>query len=283
VRQFPNSLVCGRWFSSVISRLSLAFSHKSRNRRMANNKDSQKFVRNFLKGTEEFGSRFWKSIFRHIWLERARTRSLETMSNVLLHLHPTAIRRASLKMTYTFCLGGLSFFFFLTLIVSGVLLMFYYVPSVTQAYQNIKDLETVVFAGQFLRAIHRWSVYAMVITVFLHMCRVLYTRAYRPPREFNWIVGLMLLLVTLLLNFSGYLLPWDQLSFWAVTVGTNTTKVTPFLGPEAQFLLIGGYEIGQNALLSFYTLHVITLPLVAAGLMSLHFWRVRKDGFSGGL
>ena len=230
-----------------------------------------------------FGYRLWRSVFRHSWPDSARTRSLATMSNVFLHLHPTTIRRASLKVTYTFCLGGLSFFFFLVLTVSGVLLMFYYVPSVTQAYQDIKDLQTVVFAGQFLRNMHRWGAHAMVIVVFLHMCRVFYTRAYRPPREFNWVIGVLLLVVTFLLSFSGYLLPWDQLSFWAVTVGTNIAKATPFVGPEAQFLLIGGYEIGQNALIRFYTLHVIALPLVAAVLIAVHFWRVRKDGFSGGL
>ena len=236
-----------------------------------------------LKASAEFGTRIWKSVFRHSWPDSARTRSLATMSNVFLHLHPTTIRRASLKVTYTFCLGGLSFFFFLVLTVSGVMLMFYYVPSVTQAYQNMKDLQTIVFAGQFLRNVHRWAAHAMVIVVFLHMCRVFYTRAYRPPREFNWVIGVLLLVVTFLLSFSGYLLPWDQLSFWAVTVGTNIAKATPFLGPQAQFLLIGGYEIGQNALIRFYTLHVIALPLVAAVLITVHFWRVRKDGFSGGL
>jgi len=236
-----------------------------------------------LQGTSEFGTRMYKSVFRHSWPDSARTRSLATMSNVFLHLHPTTIRRASLKVTYTFCLGGLSFFFFLVLTVSGVLLMFYYVPSVTHAYQDIKDLQTVVFAGQFLRNMHRWAAHAMVIVVFLHMCRVFYTRAYRPPREFNWVIGVLLLVVTFLLSFSGYLLPWDQLSFWAVTVGTNIAKAAPVLGPEAQFLLIGGYEIGQNALIRFYTLHVIALPLVAALLIAIHFWRVRKDGFSGGL
>lgn len=235
------------------------------------------------RGAAEFGARLWKSIFRHSWPDSARTRSLATMSNVFLHLHPTTIRRASLKVTYTFCLGGLSFFFFLVLTISGVMLMFYYVPSVTEAWQNIKDLQTVVFAGQFLRNMHRWGAHAMVITVFLHMCRVFYTRAYRPPREFNWVVGVLLLVLTFLLSFSGYLLPWDQLSFWAVTVGTNIAKVTPFVGPQAQFLLIGGYEIGQNALIRFYTLHVIALPLAAGVLIAVHFWRVRKDGFSGGL
>jgi quinol-cytochrome oxidoreductase complex cytochrome b subunit len=236
-----------------------------------------------MQASAAFGSRVYKSVFRHSWPDSARTRSLATMSNVFLHLHPTTIRRASLKVTYTFCLGGLSFFFFLVLTVSGVLLMFYYVPSVTQAYQDIKDLQTVVFAGQFLRNMHRWGAHAMVIVVFLHMCRVFYTRAYRPPREFNWVVGVLLLVLTFLLSFSGYLLPWDQLSFWAVTVGTNIAKATPFVGPEAQFLLIGGYEIGQNALIRFYTLHVIALPLAAAVLIAVHFWRVRKDGFSGGL
>jgi len=252
---------------------------------MASKKSAKKptILQTVLRETEAFNSRIWKSVFRHSWPDSARTRSLATMSNVFLHLHPTTIRRASLKVTYTFCLGGLSFFFFLVLTVSGVLLMFYYVPSVTQAYQNIRDLETVVFAGQFLRNMHRWAAHAMVITVFLHMCRVFYTRAYRPPREFNWVVGVLLLVLTFLLSFSGYLLPWDQLAFWAVTVGTNIAKVTPFLGPEAQFLLIGGYEIGQNALIRFYTLHVIALPLAAAVLMAIHFWRVRKDGFSGGL
>ena len=252
---------------------------------MATKKTSQKRgpLDQVMQASAAFGFRVYKSVFRHSWPDSARTRSLATMSNVFLHLHPTTIRRASLKVTYTFCLGGLSFFFFLVLTVSGVLLMFYYVPSVTQAYQDIKDLQTVVFAGQFLRNMHRWGAHAMVIVVFLHMCRVFYTRAYRPPREFNWVIGVLLLVLTFLLSFSGYLLPWDQLSFWAVTVGTNIAKATPFVGPEAQFLLIGGYEIGQNALIRFYTLHVIALPLAAAVLIAVHFWRVRKDGFSGGL
>ena len=170
---------------------------------MANNKDSKKPVLNFLKSIEGFGFRVWKSIFSHRWYDSTRTRLLAIISNVFLQLHPTTIRRASLKMTYTFCLGGLSFFFFLMLTVSGILLMFYYIPSVTQAYQNMKDIETVVFAGQLLRNMHSWSAFAMVITVLLHMCRVVYSRAYRPPREFNWIVGLLLLFVTLLLSLAA--------------------------------------------------------------------------------
>src|SRR5437868_4013520 len=131
---------------------------------MAIKKSTQEsLTEKMLRINREHATRVWKSIFRHSWPDSARTRSLATMSNVFLHLHPTTIRRASLKVTYTFCLGGLSFFFFLVLTVSGVLLMFYYVPSVTQAYQDMKDLQTIIFAGQFLRNMHRWAAHAMVI------------------------------------------------------------------------------------------------------------------------
>jgi quinol-cytochrome oxidoreductase complex cytochrome b subunit len=175
-------------------------------------------------------------------------------------------------------LGGLAFFMFLLLTVTGVLLMFYYIPSVDTAYQNMKELETTVTFGMFLRNMHRYAAHAMVLLVFLHMCRVFYTGAYKPPREFNWTIGVALLAITLLLSFTGYLLPWDQLALWAVTVGTNMAGSTPFVGDWVRFLLIGGYEVGQNTLLRFYTLHVIVLPLVAAVLIAVHFWRVRKDG-----
>ncbi|MBI4319735.1 MAG: cytochrome b N-terminal domain-containing protein [Chloroflexi bacterium] len=228
-------------------------------------------------------SRVWRSVFRHAWPETARTQSLAVMSNVFLHLHPTSVRRSALRVSYSFCLGGISFLFFLALTLSGVLLMFYYVPSVDQAYNNIKDLETSVNLGMLLRNVHRWAAHGMVITVLLHMARVFYTRAYKPPREFNWVVGVVLLVVTLLLSFTGYLLPWDQLAFWAITVGTNMGGAAPMAGKFVRFLMLGGYEVGQNALIRFYTLHVIGFPLLAAVLMALHFWRVRKDGFSGPL
>lgn len=228
-------------------------------------------------------SRVWGSVFRHAWPETARTRSLAVMSNVFLHLHPTSIRRSSLRITYTLCLGGLTFFFFVGLTVSGVLLMFYYVPSVTQAYGNMKDLETSVNLGMLFRNLHRWGAHAMVLAVLLHMARVLYTRAYKPPREFNWVVGVLLLLLTLILSFSGYLLPWDQLAYWGITVGTNVGGAAPVIGKFIRFLMLGGYDVGQNSLIRFYTLHIAALPLVAAVLMAVHFWRIRKDGFSGPL
>ncbi len=223
-------------------------------------------------------TQLWRSIFRHAYPDTQRTRALVVVSNVFLHLHPAKVRANGLRVTYTLCLGGLAFFMFLLLTVTGVLLMFYYIPSVDTAYQNMKELETTVTFGMFLRNMHRYAAHAMVLLVFLHMCRVFYTGAYKPPREFNWTIGVALLAITLLLSFTGYLLPWDQLALWAVTVGTNMAGSTPFVGDWVRFLLIGGYEVGQNTLLRFYTLHVIVLPLVAAVLIAVHFWRVRKDG-----
>ncbi|MDO8690664.1 MAG: cytochrome b N-terminal domain-containing protein, partial [Dehalococcoidia bacterium] len=195
-----------------------------------------------------------------------------------LHLHPVKVRRHGVKITYTYCMGGISFLLFLILVVTGVLLMFYYHPSVDVAYGDMKDLETGVNLGMLMRNLHRWAGHGMVITVFLHMIRVFATGSYRPPREFNWVVGVVLLFLTFLLSFTGYLLPWDQLSFWAITVGTNMAGYAPVIGADMRFLLLGAFDVGANALIRFYTLHVILIPLVAGVLMAVHFWRIRKDG-----
>jgi quinol-cytochrome oxidoreductase complex cytochrome b subunit len=156
--------------------------------------------------------------------------------------------------------------------------MFYYRPTTEWAYSDIKDLETVVVFGQLLRNMHRWAAHGMVITVFLHMVRVFYTGSYKPPREFNWVVGTLLFFFTILLSYTGYLLPWDQLALWAVTVGYEIARATPAVGDEVAFLLFGGYQLGPNALLRFYALHVVALPLATAFLIAIHFWRIRKDG-----
>ncbi len=118
----------------------------------------------------------------------------------------------------------------------------------------------------------------MVASVFLHMLRVFYSGAYRPPKQFNWVIGVLLFVLTLLLSYTGYLLPWDQLALWAVTVGHNIGGSTPYLGEEVQTVVFGGVEIGQPALIRFYTLHVLALPLLAAVMMAVHFWRIRRDG-----
>ena len=237
-------------------------------------------------------SQFYRSVFRHDYVDTARNRALEITSNIFLHLHPITIPRRALQVTYTFCLGGLTFFLFLVETITGVLLMFYYRPVPDYAYVDMKTLEYAVQFGLTLRNLHRWGAHLMVIAVMLHMLRVFLTGSYRPPREFNWVIGVSLLVLTLLLSFTGYLLPWDQLAFWAVTVGTNMAAATPFVGAEgpfhgvlnitpvndARFLLLGDMRVGSNALLRFYVMHCVGLPLVAVVLMMVHFWRVRKDG-----
>ena len=142
----------------------------------------------------------------------------------------------------------------------------------------MKDLQISIPLGQLVRNMHRWSAHLMVLAVILHLVRVFYTGAYKPPREFNWIVGVFLLLLTLGASFTGYLLPWDQLSFWAITVGTNIAGYAPIVGDQARTILLGGSEVGQNALIRFYGLHIILIPLAMIALISLHLWRVRKDG-----
>ena len=200
------------------------------------------------------------------------------MNNVFLHLHPVRVRQHAVKFAYTFCLGGLSFFLFLVLTVTGVYLMFFYVPSATQAYTDILDIQSRVTFGLLTRNIHRWAAHLMVFFVFLHMMRVFYHGAYKPPREFNWVVGVVLLFLTIMLSFTGYLLPWDQIAYWAITIGTNMAGYAPLFNTPSKLLLLGGLEVGQNTLLRFYVLHIMVFPLVAAIFLAVHFWRIRKDG-----
>jgi quinol-cytochrome oxidoreductase complex cytochrome b subunit len=167
------------------------------------------------------------------------------------------------------------------LTVTGLALMLYYFPYPAEAYRSMKDLQFVVTFGVVLRNMHRWSAHAMVVVVFLHLCRVFWTGSYKPPREFNWVAGVGLFLLTLALSFTGYLLPWDQLAFWAITVGTNIAAYAPVFGERLKFLLLGGHVIGPMTLLRFYVMHCVFLPLAAAALISFHVWRVRKDGLSG--
>ncbi len=242
-------------------------------------------------------TQLWQSIFRHGYPETDRNQSLIMFSSVLLHLHPVKIKRSALRFRYTMCLGGLSAFMFLLLTFTGIFLMFYYVPDTRQAYNNIKDLTSNVFMGELMRDLHKWSAEAMVFLVWAHMFRVFMTGSYKTPREFNWGIGVILLTVTLLLSWTGYLLPWDQLALWAITVGTKMAEATPFVGNagpwgpqlgftisnDIRFLLIGGTVVGQNALLRFYVLHCVALPVIITLGMVVHFWRIRKDGFSGPL
>ena len=224
------------------------------------------------------GTRVWRSVFRSGTGSSTLHRSLAIQQNVFLHLFSTKVRTRMLSFSATWYLGTLTFGTFLILVFTGIPLMFYYHPSVPQAYADTKDLQFVVSSGMFLRNLHRWSAHAMVFLVFAHLFKVFYRGAYRAPREFNWVVGVVLLLITLFLSYTGYLLPWDQLAFWAITVGSNIASAAPIMGAKMRFLMLGGNVVNANALLRFYVLHCMILPLVAILFIAVHFWRIRKDG-----
>lgn len=223
-------------------------------------------------------SRVWRSFFRHGWPDNPLDRSLVMTTNIFFHLHPVKVSRRSLRSRYSLGLGLISTILFMILTGTGALLMFFYTPSIERAYGDILALQTQVPLGQLMRNIHRWAAHLMIIAVVLHMFRVFYTGAYKPPREFNWIVGVFLLLLTLGASFTGYLLPWDQLAYWAITVGTNIAGYIPVIGKALKGALIGGVEVGHPALIRFYVLHIMVIPGLMILLISLHLWRVRKDG-----
>jgi len=234
----------------------------------------------------------WKSVLRVKHDETPRSRALGVLSNVFLHLHPAKINRDAVAYNYTWGMGGMTFYVYITLVFTGTLLMFYYHPSKVVAFRDILYLENDVPFGKLLRNMHRWGAHLMVIMVELHMFRVFLTGSYNKPREFNWVVGVLLLVLTLLLSFTGYLLPDDQLGFWAVTVGTNMARATPLLGNQGpfgpqlgmtpfndvRFGLLGGSIVDSNALLRAYIWHCVAIPIIASAFMVVHFWRVRKDG-----
>ncbi|HWP66153.1 MAG TPA: cytochrome b N-terminal domain-containing protein [Candidatus Limnocylindria bacterium] len=219
-----------------------------------------------------------------------RGRSSFVFGNVFLHLHSVRVHRWTLRWSTTWGLGIMALSAFLVTLATGVLLMFYYKPYPDAAYWSIKDIHFVVPTGKLIRNIHRWAAQIMVVAVLLHMARVFYTASYRAPREFNWVIGMGLLVVTLGLSFTGYLLPWDQLAYWAITIGANIAQsprevtdalgITEYFDPGGlqRFLLLGSEEIGAEALIRFYLLHVMLLPLALGMLLAVHFWRIRKDG-----
>jgi len=222
-------------------------------------------------------SAIWRSIFRTGIPDTDLKRSMVMYHNFFLHIFPAKMKRHGLRFSYTFCLGGISCLLFIILTVTGILLMFLYTPSIERAYFDMQAL-ALVFNGKILRNLHRRSAHRMAVTVFLHMVRVFYTRSYRPPREFNWVIGILLLILTLALSYTGYLLPWDQLAYWGITVGTTIMSYTPFIGNQIRFFMLGADEVGHEALLRFYVLHCVVLPFLTGLLMAIHFWRVRKDG-----
>jgi quinol-cytochrome oxidoreductase complex cytochrome b subunit len=208
----------------------------------------------------------------------ARSHLRAVTNNLILHLHPTKVPAAALRFSYTWGLGGISTMLALILGVTGVLLMFCYEPNVERAYISIQMLETQVVFGSLFRAAHHWSANLLVITVFLHLIRVFFTAGFKRGRFVNWLIGIALLLLVLAFNYTGYLLPWDQLAYWAMTVSTSLISYIPVVGKALSNSVLAGPEVGQGTLSNFYALHVAVLPMLATVTMAYHFWKVRKDG-----
>ena len=209
---------------------------------------------------------------------RNPARALARWRDEFKEIFAAKVHESQLGFRFTWYLGALTLGTFTIQLITGILLMLYYHPSIPQGYADMKDLQFVVSSGVLLRNLHRWSAHAMVFLVFAHMAKVFYRGAYRPPRELNWVVGVCLLLLTVLLSYTGYLLPWDQLSYWGTTVGANIVSSIPLVGDKLRFILLGGHGVNANALLRFYVLHAVVLPLAVILLIAVHLWRLHKDG-----
>lgn len=186
-------------------------------------------------------------------------------------------------VNWTFCFGGISFFLFIILVITGVLLLMYYRPTTAEAYDSVVLITNIVPYGWLIRGLHHWAANLMILMVVLHMLRVFFYGAYKPPRDLNWVVGVLLLLITLVFGFSGYLLPWNQVSYWATTVATDGAGAIPLIGDKLKYFIRGGPEVSQLTLTRFFALHVVILPAVTFILLFLHFGMLRKQGISGPL
>ncbi len=230
---------------------------------------------------DALSQRVWDSIQRDELPPRDdRGRMRVVMNNLVLHLHPSKVAKPSLKFTYTWGLGGLSLLLIALLAITGVMLMFVYTPTPGSAFQDMLNLQTQIWYGQLIRNLHHWSGNLLVVVAVLHMLRVFFTGGFRSPREFNWVLGIILLLLLVAANFTGYLLPWDQLAYWAVTVGSSLLSYVPVVGEGIRNFLLGGPEVSAATLTNFYGMHVAVIPLLLIGIASFHIWRVRKDSLT---
>jgi len=209
--------------------------------------------------------------------ERPNPRYRVITTSFVAHLRPRYYPKAATWFTHTFRLGWFTTFFFVVEVITGLILMIYYVPHPDQAYQSILTIESNVWFGELLRDTHRLGAEAMVIFSWLHLLRTYFTGSYKGPRTFTWLTGVILLLITAWLSFTGYLLPWDQLAYWAVTVGTSITESGPGVGPALNLLMRGAPDIGAGGLLRFYLQHVVLFPLLAILFISIHYYKVSRE------
>ena len=249
------------------------------------------------RGLSEFGKNllaikdsFMSSVFRSGRPTSDKSRSAVIVNNFFLHIQGAKTHINTLRPTYTLGLGLISLFLFLIVCISGVFLMVYYNPSIENAYNTIKDINYVVTGGKLMRNVHKWAGEGMIIFVMLHMARVFFTSSYKKGREFNWLIGIVLFILLLGVNLFGYMLPWDQLSYWALIIVANILQspqeltdalgVTRFfdIGGASKAFFLGGLEATQESLTRVYFLHIMLFPILMAIFLGIHFWRIRKDG-----
>ena len=230
-----------------------------------------------MRDTESLHRRIWRSIFRRPIAARTdQERKWAVVNNFVLHFRPVRVPARTLAYAHTFGLGGMSLVLVLLLIGTGGLMMLAYEPAPGDAYRSVLALQDSTLFGGLVRSIHHWSANFLIAIVILHLLRVFFTGGFHPPRQFNWVIGVTLLLCVIASNLTGYLLPWDQLSYWAITISTGMLTYVPVIGEWLQRTVRGGAEIGRSTLIIFYTLHTTVVPVLILILMGFHFWRVRK-------
>ncbi|MDH3343646.1 MAG: cytochrome b N-terminal domain-containing protein [Desulfobacteraceae bacterium] len=228
--------------------------------------------------TSGYFHRIFQSIFPDPIIPKSdQERKRYLIKNLILHFRPATVPEKTLKFSLTWGLGGMAAVLIFLQLGTGLLLKFIYVPTPVGAYKSILALNNEVMFGQLIRNIHHWCANFLVLIVFLHMLRAFFTGAFHPPRQFTWIIGLGLFGLVLAANFTGYLLPYDQLAYWAVTVSTGMLEYIPFIGGRLQEIIQGGNEIGPATLSMFFAIHTAVVPLGLILLMAFHFWRIRKS------
>ena len=205
-------------------------------------------------------------------------RLFKPLSTLVLHFRPRRVAEKTLNFTLTWGLGGMATVLVSLQLFTGILLKFAYAPVPTQAYASIARLQEGYLFGQLVRSIHFWSANLLVGVVCLHGLRVFFTGGFHPPRRLNWVVGLSLLILVLESNLTGYLLPWDQLAYWATIICVSMLEYIPVIGSRLQHVVLGGHQIGPATLRSFFAMHTAVFPALIVMLMAFHFWRVRKAG-----
>jgi quinol-cytochrome oxidoreductase complex cytochrome b subunit len=223
--------------------------------------------------------RIYRSVFPGTFQPKTDTeRRRAILNSLILHIHPPVIEKSTLRFSRTWGLGGMALLLVMIQFISGVFLKFVYLPFPGKAYESIITLQNEIMFGQLIRNIHYWSAVLLLLVTFLHLLRVYFTGAFTNPRQFNWVIGLGLFFLVIFSNFTGYLLPWDQLAYWAITICIGIVGYIPWVGPWLQDMIRGGSEVGPVTISIFYTFHTFILPASLVFLMGFHFWRVRKAG-----